>query len=172
MFEIGQKYTYTFIDRNGSECCNPIKLLVTTFDNSNTYWNCHLMHIYKMNPDPNPSPNPNNLLDTINFADNNLTRLQQVSIDKWFSGRKTCLNIFKFRRFFYSNAWLGKTSKFWVMHYNFSQNPFNMSEIVSVCIWMLNFVSFQDVPEEFQKRKRAQEMEAPVPCKKIRTDTR
>ena len=24
---------------------NPIKLLVTTFDNSNTYWNCHFMHI-------------------------------------------------------------------------------------------------------------------------------
>ena len=26
---------------NRSERCIPIKLLVTTFDNSNSYWNCH-----------------------------------------------------------------------------------------------------------------------------------
>ena len=28
-----------------SDRCTPIKLLGTTFDNSNTYWNCHFMHI-------------------------------------------------------------------------------------------------------------------------------
>ena len=30
---------------NRSERCIPIKLLVTTFDNSNSYWNCHFMPI-------------------------------------------------------------------------------------------------------------------------------
>ena len=30
---------------NRSERCTPIKLLVTTFDNSNCYWNCHFIHI-------------------------------------------------------------------------------------------------------------------------------
>ena len=30
---------------NRFERCNPVKLLVTTFDNSNTYWSCHFMHI-------------------------------------------------------------------------------------------------------------------------------
>ena len=30
---------------NRSERCIPIKLLVTMFDNSNSYWNCHFMHI-------------------------------------------------------------------------------------------------------------------------------
>ena len=30
---------------NRSERCIPIKLLVTTSDNSNSYWNCHFMHI-------------------------------------------------------------------------------------------------------------------------------
>ena len=30
---------------NRSERCIPIKLLVTTFDSSNCYWNCHFMHI-------------------------------------------------------------------------------------------------------------------------------
>ena len=29
---------------NRSERCIPRKLLVTTFDNSNSYWNCHFMH--------------------------------------------------------------------------------------------------------------------------------
>ena len=30
---------------NQSKRCIPIKLLVTTFDNSNRFWNCHFMHI-------------------------------------------------------------------------------------------------------------------------------
>ena len=30
---------------NRFERCIPIKLLVTTFDNPNSYWNCHFMHI-------------------------------------------------------------------------------------------------------------------------------
>ena len=54
---------------NRSERCIPIKLLVTTFDNYNSYWKMSL-HAYKMSPDPNPNPNsnrdnPNNLLNTI-----------------------------------------------------------------------------------------------------------
>ena len=42
MFKVlGVNYTSHF---NRFERCNPIKLLVTTFDNYNTYWNCHFMH--------------------------------------------------------------------------------------------------------------------------------
>ena len=49
--------------------CIPIRLLVTTFNNSNNLLELSF-HAYKMNPDPNPNPNlnpnnPNNLLDTI-----------------------------------------------------------------------------------------------------------
>ena len=45
--------------------CNPIRLLVTTFNNSNNLLELSF-HAYEMNPDPNPNrDNPNNLLDTI-----------------------------------------------------------------------------------------------------------
>ena len=49
--------------------CIPLRLLVTTFNNSNNLLEL-LFHAYEMNPDPNPYPNPNpnnpnNLLDTI-----------------------------------------------------------------------------------------------------------
>ena len=47
--------------------CTLIRLLVTTFNNSNNLLELSF-HAYKMNPDPNPNPNPdnpNNLLDTV-----------------------------------------------------------------------------------------------------------
>ena len=51
--------------------CNPIRVLVTTFNNSYNLLELSF-HAYKMNPDPNPNPNPNlngdnpnSLLDTI-----------------------------------------------------------------------------------------------------------
>ena len=49
--------------------CIPIKLLVTTFNNSNNLLELSF-HAYEINPDPNPYPylnrdNPNYLLDTI-----------------------------------------------------------------------------------------------------------
>ena len=46
--------------------CIPVRLLVTTFNNSHNLLELSF-HAYKMNPDPNPNPNPNNpknLLDT------------------------------------------------------------------------------------------------------------
>ena len=50
-----------------SEHFNPIRLLVTTFNNSSTYWNWNfIIHAYKINPDPNPNHNnPDNLWDSI-----------------------------------------------------------------------------------------------------------
>ena len=54
-----------------SQRCNPIKLLVTTFNNSNNLLGLQF-HAYKMNPEPNPNPNcnnPDNLLDTIILLD-------------------------------------------------------------------------------------------------------
>ena len=48
-----------------SASCNPIRLLMTTFNNSNNLLELSF-HAYKMNPDPNPTrDNPNNLLDTV-----------------------------------------------------------------------------------------------------------
>ena len=56
-----------------SERCNPIKLLVTTFNNSKNLLGLKF-YAYKMSPDSNPNPNPNRnnnnyLLDTIILLD-------------------------------------------------------------------------------------------------------
>ena len=40
-----KRYKHAASSDNRSERCIPIKLLVTTFDNSNSYWNCHFIHI-------------------------------------------------------------------------------------------------------------------------------
>ena len=64
--------------------CNPIRLLVTTFNNSNNLLELSF-HAYKMNPDPNPNPNPNrdnpnNLLDIIILLQRYNVRIECVII--------------------------------------------------------------------------------------------
>ena len=56
--------------------CNPIRLLVTTFNNSDNLLELSF-YAYEMNLDPNPNPNPdrdnsNNLLDTIILLEYNV----------------------------------------------------------------------------------------------------
>ena len=58
---------FALVNFSRSARCIPIRLLVTTFNNSNNLLEFSF-HAHKMNPDPNPNPNPNrdnpnNLLD-------------------------------------------------------------------------------------------------------------
>ena len=55
--------------------CIPIRLLVTTFNNSNNLLELSF-HAYEINPDPNPYPNPNNP-NNLYIGYNNLIGIQR-----------------------------------------------------------------------------------------------